>query len=417
MDVAAIIAIIGGIAFIVGLFGGGLEAKEIKIPKIAGSLRALSMLVGIGFIGVAVWLSYSDRVLPTSPSTSVAAVTHTSIASTLTEASTAEIKATPVRATPGQTLNMVLLPKFMGPLLFDQTYDGAREAHVELKNAGKLEFLGPTADNSAAGQIEIVTNATRRSVDAIMISNNAGDQIVSSAEAARDKGITFVTWDSSIPAAEGEQLFVAPVDFNETGKVMAEMALDVLGTEGGKFAVLSASPDAANQNAFIADLKEVLKDPKYSKLVLLDIVYGNDISEDSYNRALALVSKYPDMELIMAPTYVGIVSAAKAMQEKGLCEKVKVSGLGLPSEMVEFTRNDCAPEFALWSFVDLGYLTYYTTYLLATGAIKGEAGENFEAGRMGIYTIENDPTRDKGLWVLMGPWTIYDKNNIQAGVQ
>ena len=36
----------------------------------------------------------------------------------------------------------------------------------------------------------------------------------------------------------------------------------------------------------------------------------------------------------MAPTTVGIAAAAKAMQDEKLCDKVKVSGLGLPSEMV-----------------------------------------------------------------------------------
>jgi rhamnose transport system substrate-binding protein len=123
------------------------------------------------------------------------------------------------------------------------------------------------------------------------------------------------------------------------------------------------------------------------------------------------------MKLIMAPTTIGIASAAKAMQDEGLCDKVKISGLGLPSEMVEFTMNGCAPQFALWSFVDLGYLTYYATYLLASGAIKGEVGERFEAGRMGTYTIEKDPTRDNGLRVLMGPFTVYDKTNVEAAAK
>ena len=159
-------------------------------------------------------------------------------------------------------------------------------------------------------------------------------------------------------------------------------------------------------------MKEALKDPKYAKLELLDVVYGNDQSETSYNQALALVDKYPDMKLIMAPTTVGIAAAAKAMQDEKLCDKVKVSGLGLPAEMVSYTKNGCAPEFALWSFVDLGYLTYYATYLLATGALKGEEGEKFEAGRMGEYTIEKDPTRDNGLRVLMGPFTVYNKDNV-----
>ena len=107
-------------------------------------------------------------------------------------------------------------------------------------------------------------------------------------------------------------------------------------------------------------------------------------------------------------------AAAKAMQDEGLCEKVKVSGLGLPAEMVSYTLNGCAPEFALWSFVDLGYLTYYASYMLATGAIKGEIGESFTAGRMGDYTIEADPGREGAKRVLMGPFTVYNKDNVEA---
>jgi len=129
-----------------------------------------------------------------------------------------------------------------------------------------------------------------------------------------------------------------------------------------------------------------------------------------------LVDKYPDMELIMAPTTVGIAAAAKAMQDEGLCETVKVSGLGLPSEMASFVKNGCAPEFALWSFYDLGYLTYYLAYMLATGTIQGVEGEQFEAGRMGQYTITKDPTRDAGLRVLMGPFSKYNADNIDAAL-
>jgi rhamnose transport system substrate-binding protein len=235
-----------------------------------------------------------------------------------------------------------------------------------------------------------------------MISNNAGDQIAPAAQSARDAGITVVTWDSPIPSAEGEQVFVAQVDFDETGTVMADMAVDILGEDGGKFAVLSASPDAANQNAWIAAMQEVLgADPKYANLELLETVYGMDQSEESYKQALALVDKYPDMELIMAPTTVGIAAAAKAMQDEGLCETVKVSGLGLPSEMASFVANGCAPEFALWSFKDLGYLTYYLAYLIASGDLQGVEGEQFEAGRMGEYTITKDH-REVGLR-LNGP--------------
>ncbi|MGI9488618.1 MAG: rhamnose ABC transporter substrate-binding protein [Geminicoccaceae bacterium] len=316
----------------------------------------------------------------------------------------------------GKEADMVLLPKFLGILPFDQANKGAEEAHAELENPGELLYTGPTPENSVAGQIEIMTTSASQGQAAVMLSNNAGDQIAPSAKAAQESGTVVVTWDSPIPSAEGETLFVAQVDFNDIGVVMADMAHSILGGEG-EFATLSATPDAANQNAWIAAMEEALKGEKYAGLNHVDIVYGDDQSEVSYNRALALVDKYPDLGLIMSPTSVGIVATSKALQDEGLCDQIKVSGLGVPAEMVTYTMDGCAPEFALWDFVDLGYLTYYTSYLIATGQMEGEVGETFEAGRMGPYTIEKDPTRDVGNRVLMGPFTVYTKDNVEAAAQ
>jgi len=327
--------------------------------------------------------------------------------------------ASPVAAVTGQSAKMMLLPKFLGILPFDQAHQGAEEAAKELGNPTALDFVGPTAENSVAGQIEFVTNAPTGNYNVVMISNNSGDQIVPAAQAAQQAGTKIVTWDSPIPTGEGESFFVAQVDFTEMGKVMADMTLDILGADGGQFAILSASPDAANQNAWIAAMQEALKDPKYAKLELLEIVYGDDQSEKSYDQAQALIEKHPDMKLIMSPTSVGIVAAAKALQDENLCNDVKVSGLGLPSDMLEYTMNGCAPEFALWSFVDLGYLTYYASYLLATGQIQGVEGETFTAGRMGDFTITKDPTRPDvdARRILMGPFTIYNKDNVEAAAK
>ena len=231
-----------------------------------------------------------------------------------------------ITATPGQDVKMMLLPKFLGIAVFDEANEGAQEAAAELQNPTPLDFVGPAASEGPAAQIEFVTNAPAGEYDVVMLSNNAGDQIAPAAVAAQEAGTKVVTWDSPIPTAEGESLFVAQVDFVETGQVMADMARSILGEDGGQFAVLSASPDAANQNAWIAALEEVLAGPDYENLELLEIVYGNDVSEDSYEQALALVDKYPDMELIMAPTTVGIAAAAQALQTEGLCDQIKVSG-------------------------------------------------------------------------------------------
>lgn len=356
----------------------------------AGKHRILGLLVAVALVGAACTTGATPS--PTPGATPTAAPTATGAAS----------------------LKMMLLPKFLGILPFDQANKGAKEAEAEIGNPEPLSFVGPTAENSVQGQIEFMTNAPTQGFQVVMISNNAGDQIAPAAEAAQAAGTKVVSWDSPIPSAKGETFFIAQVDFDETGVVMADMALSIMGPEGGEFAILSASPDAANQNAWIAALNEALKDAKYAALKLVDTVYGNDQSEDSYTAALGLVDKYPNLKVIMAPTTVGIAAAAKAMQDENLCDKVKVSGLGLPSEMVSYTLNDCAPQFALWSFVDLGYLTYYASYLLGSGQIQGTEGETFTAGRMGDFTITKDPTRDAGLRVLMGGFKVYDKTNVEA---
>jgi rhamnose transport system substrate-binding protein len=341
--------------------------------------------------------------------TTVAEATTTSAAAESTTTAAAGGEA--VEITGAGSMTATFLPKCTNIAVFPQANSGAEEAAAEL-GSDPAEFVGPADCGDTTGQIEFMTNAVTQGVDAIMLSNNSGDQLDAPAQAAADAGIPVVTWDSPIPSATGESVFVAQVDFDETGQVMADMALSILGDDGGQFAILSATPDAANQNAWIAAMKKALEDPKYSKLELVDTVYGNDESEKSYNEALALVDKHADLKLIMAPTTVGIAAAAKAMQDEKLCDKVKVSGLGLPDEMKAYTQNGCAPQFALWSFTDLGYLTFYAAYGIATDQLKAEEGAQFKAGRMGDYTIEKDPTRDNGLRILMGPFTKYDKDNV-----
>ena len=316
-----------------------------------------------------------------------------------------------VTAEPGQEVNMLLLPKFLGILPFDLANKGAEEAAAELQNPTPLTFTGPTADNSVAGQIEQMTNAPTQGFDVIMLSNNSGDQISASAVAAAEAGVPTVTWDSSIPSGEGEAVFVAQVDFNDIGGVLAEMVDDLAGGEG-QVAILSASPDASNQNAWNEAFAAALA-ADYPNIELVDTVYGNDVPEDSYNEALGLIDKYPDLKVIQAPTSVGLPAAAKAVADEGLCDQIKITGLGTPAETLEHTLNGCAPRFALWSFVDLGYLTYYVSYLLATGQMEAAEGTTFNAGRMGEYTITADPTRDAGLRVLMGPWAVYDIDNVE----
>ena len=49
--------ILGGLLIAVGLFGGGIEVREIKIPPVGQTVRGVSLVVGLAFVGLAVLLS------------------------------------------------------------------------------------------------------------------------------------------------------------------------------------------------------------------------------------------------------------------------------------------------------------------------------------------------------------------------
>ena len=325
----------------------------------------------------------------------------------------------PAVAEPGADLKVMLLPKFTDNQVFQQANEGAMEAAAELGVAAP-DFVGPASTDTGSAQVAFVVNAPTQEYDVLLISNNVGEEMADAAVAAQEAGIKVVTWDSPIASGNGEDVFIAQVDFDETGTVMADMALNIL-PEGGQMAVLSAKPESPNQNAWIAAMEAALEDPKYEGIELVEIVYGNDNIADSEAAAIGLIDQWPDLGLIMAPTTEGIKAAAKVVTDDGLCDQIKISGLGLPSEMEAYTLDGCAPEFALWSFVDLGYLSYYVGYLLATGALEGVAGETFEVGREisgnTVFEITEDPTRpDSGaLRVLMGPFSVYTADNVSDG--
>jgi rhamnose transport system substrate-binding protein len=303
-------------------------------------------------------------------------------------------------------MTFVLVPKNLGNPYFDTGNNGAQEAAKELSVT--VLYQGPAAAD-ATQQIQLINSLIAQKVNGLAISADDSDALVPTGKDAIAAGIPVVSWDSAI-GKDGRVLHINQAVLHDIGAIEIQMALDLTGADGGKIAILSATSTAPNQNAWIEVMKEELKKSEYSKLQLVDVVYGDDDDTKSYNEALGLFTKYPDLKVIIAPTTVGIAASGRAVTDKGLIGKVFVTGLGTPNQMREYVKNGASPEFALWNPADLGYLSIYVLNALATGEIKGQAGEKFKAGRLGEYTIQDDP--DLGLNVLLGLPFIYNKDNI-----
>lgn len=299
---------------------------------------------------------------------------------------------------------IVYIPKNTGNPYFDVIISGFKKAGDEL--GYEFTSVAP-AQGDATSQIPFIKQQVQQGVDAIAISPNSPDAVKPALKEAMAKGIKVVTINSDMPGHEdGRDAVVLPMDFTITGKSQIELMSELIGNKGD-IAILSATTDAPDQNTWIADMKEALKDPKYKDMKLVEIAYGNDDAQKSLTETQGLITKYPNLRGIISPTTVGVAAAAQAVETAGAASRVQVTGLGLPNLMRRFVLNDTVKKFALWNPEEEGYLAGYLIDGMVKGTIKPASGVTFKAGKLGERKIG-----DKNV-VITGPPVVFDKTNIK----
>ncbi|MFA7559585.1 MAG: rhamnose ABC transporter substrate-binding protein [Sphaerochaeta sp.] len=298
---------------------------------------------------------------------------------------------------------IVILVKNMGNGFFDAVFKGSEEAAAELGGI-KTVYQGP-AQPTAEGQIEIIEALIAQRVDGIAISANDADALIPVTKKAMAAGIKVISFDSGINVG-GRIVDLLPSNAELIGRQQIQLAAE-LADYAGDVAVLSASAQATNQNLWIDWMKEEIKDAKYSKMKLVEVVYGDDLPDKSYREAVSLMRKYPNLKAIICPTTVGLLATAQAVKDEGKAGIVEVTGLGLPSEMKGYILDGTCRQMALWNPIDLGYTSTYILNALIDGTRSGSVGDVIPAGRMGSVKVEED-----GLIYMSTPY-VFNKDNIE----
>ena len=301
---------------------------------------------------------------------------------------------------PKGNLKVAMIVKNLGNSFFEACRDGGMEAAKELGGV-ELIFQGPSTP-TAEGQIDIINSLIAQKVDAMVISANDVDALVPITKKAMAAGIKVISFDSGI-APEGRIMHLAPSGDEFIGRSQVKMVADLIGNSG-EIAILSASSQATNQNAWIEWMKKEL--PNHPNMKLDTVVYGDDLSDKSYREAMGLFKSYPNLKGIIAPTTVGIAAAGKALEDAGLAGKIQLTGLGLPSEMKQYIKDGTCLKMSLWNPIDLGYSATYIAAQIVRGKIKGTAGESMSVGRMGTIKIGD------GMVAVMSEPYVFNKDNI-----
>ena len=302
-----------------------------------------------------------------------------------------------------------IVPKSAGNPYNEKEVEGFTE--IIEANGGKVVVSYPE-DATADAQITCINSLISQGVDSIAVAANDENALQAVLEDAMAAGIKVSCLDSSVNAASRET-FANQAGVTEVAQALCDAVYDIAGGEG-QWAIVSASSQATNQNAWIDAMKEIMaNDSKYASLELVDVQYGDDEPELSTTVTQALLTNYPDLKVICAPTTVGIAAAAKVLQDAG--SSCKLTGLGLPSEMAEYIGDDDAhscPYMFLWNPIDLGKLSAYISLALVDGTITGAAGDTFSAPELDTE-YEVTEASDGGTEVILGAPFKFDPSNIE----
>ena len=295
------------------------------------------------------------------------------------------------------TSRSILLPKCTGIAVFDQANEGAKEAAAEL-GVAEAEFVGPTSctDSTRPDRVRDQRRDPGRRRDHDVEQRRRPDR------AGRRRPRPTPASPSSAGTrrsrrATGESLFVAQVDFDETGtgdgrhgrgdpRRRGRRVRDPVGVARRR------QPERLDRVARRGARPSPSTRPSSSSTPCT----ATTTPRSRTTRRSALVDAHPDLKLIMAPTTVGIAAAAKAMQDEGLCEH----GQGLrprPARRdARRTPRAAAPRSSRCGASSTSATSRTTPPTAsATGEFAAEEGATFKAGRMGdVHDREGpDPRR------------------------
>jgi rhamnose transport system substrate-binding protein len=304
---------------------------------------------------------------------------------------------------PAGDASITFIPKQLNNPYTDVVLGGGEAGAKEAGFSG-VQVVGPL-EASASSQVTFINAESQAGTNVIVIAANDPDAVGPALEEARAGGAKIVAFDSDTNPAYRD-VFINQVVSEDVAKIQLEMIAEQIGG-AGEIAILSATANATNQNAWIEFMEaELASNPDYADIELVAKVYGDDDDTKSFQEAQGLLQAYPDLKGIISPTTVGIAATARYLSTSEYKGKVALTGLGLPNEMRPFVKDGTVTEFALWDPAQLGYVAAYAGKALNDGTITGAVGDTFTAGEMGERTVE------EGGVVIVGPPTRFNADNI-----
>jgi len=296
------------------------------------------------------------------------------------------------------TITVAFVPKLQGIPYFEAMNTGGQQAAEDL--GVEWIYRGATTADPGA-QTEIVRSLIQQRVDVLVVAPNDPDSMAPVLADAQEAGIHVMTSDTDAPNSVRE-VFVNQATAEGIGQALTDALMEAMGGSG-EYAIVSCGQTAANLNAWIEVQREYTAS-QYPEAEIVDVVYAGEDEARAVSMARDLMNAHPNLRGLVGECTSSAPAVARAVSEAGRIGEVFTVGLGTPQSMVPYLEEGSSSAAILWDVEQLGYLTVWAAYQLATGQ------EFQEVNRVNDQLTEVQYFADQDMLLLGEPLRITAEN-------
>jgi ABC-type sugar transport system substrate-binding protein len=335
----------------------------------------LAAVAALALAGCSVTSSSSTT---TAPASSAPAASSSAAVSPSASSSSSSLASTHI--------TVAIVPKLLGLSVFEANVKGAEEAAPGLNES--IDYTA-SVDASGPDQAAVIMGLVHSNHPPQVIAYSANDPTseVPALEAAAKAGIKVIGFDSDVTAS-ARSYFIQDTAYPAMAQSLINAVVAKFGSKG-TIGILSSTPDATIQNAWIGAMRTYIAQ-KYPNLKIGPIGYGQSNESISQTQATNLINSNPDLLALIPIDGDAVPGALAAVQALGKDGKIGVFGIGDPNPNQKYFANGSLTGLFLWNEVGEGELIAYVARDIYDGTMPA-AGGTFTAGSLGTYTVSNSP--------------------------
>jgi ribose transport system substrate-binding protein len=282
-------------------------------------------------------------------------------------------------------IKIAWIPKALNNPVFELGKVGAETKAAELTEAGpytvEIMYVGSVASDIAE-QVKVMEDAIAAGAEAVGISCNEPTGCKDPIDKAMAAGVPVMTWDSDSP--ESARFTYLGVDNYEGGKAAAELLMQAL-PDGGKVALLSGVPGAANLEARIKGFEDAVAG---TNIQVVQKVFCDDDTAKGVAVVEEVMTANPDLN---GWFFVGLWPIFAGEGAMPLWEAATQAGMKTVSFDTLPVELDWVKNGLLYGLIGQKYWGwgYDTTQMIFDAIVNGATYESFTNSGMDIVTANN----------------------------